>query len=259
MVPPESGTILKTTLAGLPLARPELRMRFRVLVDYGVLGALPKNGNWLRADMEQHVAAYAEVLAPGGVGFLKVGGQLLRPSNRLRAALALSPSDLLTLRLRLTSGVRCTQWDFTLVRYHRHEDFLADLDAWRHVRRYMAKRLRFREEYVQLSPECPPEAAALLTKLFQESPAEAPRSNFSYTSKGTVAPLGSKHTLGRVVARRFGRIARTACHSDPPAALDGGGRSTKSAATRSRRGRRGLKSRRRRPTWGGAWRSGRRD
>ena len=51
--------------------KPALRHAFSVVIDYGVMGALAKNGAWTRMDMALHVQSYPKLLAPDGVLFLK--------------------------------------------------------------------------------------------------------------------------------------------------------------------------------------------
>ena len=147
-VPPGSGVVVRSTLANLTHARPELAHQFAVVIDYGVLGALAKNGVWTLADMKLHVSAYAGVLRPGGTVLLK--------------------------------------WDFTLVRYTKMMNFPIDAENWRHVRHALSLQLHFAEEYMQVSPACPREAAARLRALISDSEAEIILQNFTYTSPGIV-------------------------------------------------------------------------
>lgn len=161
-MPSDSGIVLRTPLSNLTWHSPHLSRRFRALIDYGVMGALTKNGKWLRSDAELHALSYASVLAPGGVALLK--------------------------------------WDFTLVRYKTHQDFLDDVKLWRDIRALLTSHLYFREEYMQLSPACPPDAVAVLKPLIESSEAEKRLSNLTYVSAGTV-PQKCGYSFSRWQAR----------------------------------------------------------
>ena len=135
-LPEASGRMVMGPLSALPTLRPELQHTFIALIDYGVLGALAKNGKWSPTDIAHHVVAYDAMLRDGGRLFLKWDWQLDRYPDAHAASAA--------------------EQEAALDR---------DVSTWQSVVQQVTHSLcfRFLEEVLQLSPSgCP---ASMQSKL----------------------------------------------------------------------------------------------
>ncbi len=66
-----SGHFHKNEMAAL---LPAWKHKFRVILDYGVLGFLPRT--WEKGKIDEHISAYSQLLEPGGMLFLKFDGRV---------------------------------------------------------------------------------------------------------------------------------------------------------------------------------------
>ena len=183
-LPEASGRMLLGPLSTLPTLRPELQQTFIALIDYGVLGALAKNGRWSSQDIAHHISAYDAMLRDGGRLFLKWDWQLDRYPDAHAASAA-----------------------------EREAAFDRDVSTWRSVVQQVTHGLcfGFLEEVLQLSTSgCPSSMQSKLERRLESSGAASRVRNETWGDFAKM-PCGFTYAVWERQARRGGNKSSSTC------------------------------------------------